>query len=171
MRTVLAQGFRSVAAEAVLDLNGDGVLNQTDLALMEEIVQDVPPAQVFTRNGRDINPVCLEALGNPVLGSNWRVRVTAAGVGSAVILVGYDQPIAGTLTPRGELLVRTVHAGGTKLFNARASSNGTYAQFTLPLPLDASLYGRELYFQALIVDGPDGNQFCNALDVVLSPFE
>jgi hypothetical protein len=92
-------------------------------------------------------------------------------VGSSTLLVGYDQPLDGQLTTRGELLVKTQPFGGTKLFNSTAFSDGTQALHEIPLPLDPALFGRAVSFQALIIDGPAGNQYCNAVDVILSPWE
>jgi len=171
LRQVLAQGFRSLASEEVFDLNFDGVLSEVDHDLVAELAYSAPPAQLLPRNGSGINPNCLEALANPVLGKIWRARIYAPGAGSSTLLVGYDQPLDGVPTTRGELLVKTPPYGGTKLFTNIALSNGTYALHELALPLDPALYGLSVSFQALIIDGPAGDQYCNALDVILSPYE
>jgi hypothetical protein len=92
-------------------------------------------------------------------------------VGSSTLLVGYDLPLDGVNTTRGELLVKTSPFGGTKLFSSLAVSDGTYALHELVLPNDPALYGLPVSFQALIIDGPSGDQYCNALDVILSPYE
>jgi hypothetical protein len=171
LRAVLGQGFRSLAAEEVFDLDGSGTLSKSDHDLLAELVYSAPPATVAARNGSGVNPACLEALGNPVLGTLWRARILAPGAGSSTLLVGYDLPLDGLPTSRGELLVRTSPYGGTKLFSTTALSDGVAALHELALPLDPSLYGRAVSFQALILDGPSGNQYCNALDAVLSPYE
>lgn len=171
LREVLAQGFRSAAAEEVFDLNADGVLNKIDHDLVAQLAYSAPPAQLVPRNGSGINPGCLEALGNPVLGKTWRARIYAPGVGSSTLLVGYDEPLDGVSTSRGELLVRTPPYGGTKLFSSIALSDGTFALHEFALPNDPALYGRRVSFQALILDGPAGDKYCNALDVILSPYE
>jgi hypothetical protein len=171
LRQVMTQGFRSIAAEEVFDLNSDGALNDVDHDLVAELAYEAPPAQLLPRNGSGINPSCLEALGNPILGKISPARIYAPGVGSSTLLVGYDQPLDGVSTTRGELLVKTSPYGGTKLFSSTAFSNGTYALHELALPLDRALYGLPVSFQALIVDGPSGDQYCNALDVILSPYE
>jgi hypothetical protein len=168
---VLGQGFRSVASEEVFDMNVDGALNTLDYDLVAQLAYVAPPAQLIPRNGSGINPSCLEALGNPVLGKTWRARIYAPGVGSSTLLVGYDQPLDGVPTTRGELLVRTPPFGGTKLFTSTAFSDGTSALHEIALPLDPALYGLQVSFQALIIDGPSGDQYCNALDVILSPYE
>jgi metallopeptidase family M12-like protein len=171
LREVLAQGFRSTAAEEVFDLDGSGSLTDADHDLVATIVYQAPPARIELRNGSGLNPSCLVADGNPVLGTIWHARIQAAGVGSSTLLVGYDEPLDGLSTARGELLVKTTPYGGTKLFSTTAFSDGTWAVHDVPLPLDTALFGRAVSFQALIVDGPSGDQYCNALDVVLSPYE
>lgn len=171
LREVLAQGFRSLAAEEVFDLDGSGALTDEDHDLVAGIVYQAPPARIALRNGSGLNPSCLQAEGNPVLGTTWRARILAPGVGSSTLLVGYDLPLDGLNTTRGELLVKTQPYGGTKLFTTTAISDGTSALHEVLLPLDTALFGRAVSFQALIVDGPAGDQYCNALDVILSPYE
>jgi len=171
LNEVMTQGFRSMASEEVFDLDYDGVLTDNDHDLVAELAYSAPPAQLLPRNGSGINPGCLEALDNPILGQTWRARIYAPGVGSSTLLVGYDLPLDGVSTSRGELLVKTSPFGGTKLFSSVALSNGTFALHELSLPLDPALYGLPVSFQALIVDGPSGDQYCNALDVILSPYE
>jgi hypothetical protein len=171
MEGVLRQGFRSTGAEEVFDLDGNGSLDDVDHDRLAQLVYNAPPAQVLPRNGSNINPPCLESLSAPLLGTTWHSRIAAPGVGTATTLVGYDQPLGGFPTSRGELLVKTTTFGGTKLFNSYALSDGTYALHDLALPLDPTLFGRPVSFQALITGGPMGEQYCNALDVILSPYE
>ncbi|HEX6886263.1 MAG TPA: M12 family metallo-peptidase [Planctomycetota bacterium] len=171
LRGVLGQGFRSLASEEVFDLDGSGKLDDADHDRLAWLVFDSPPAQTFVRNGQGLNPNCLEPLASPLLGTTWRASILAPGVGSSTLLVGYDEPLDGQLTTRGELLVKTQPFGGTKLFNSTAFSDGTQALHEIPLPLDPLLFGRAVSFQALIIDGPAGNQYCNAVDVILSPWE
>lgn len=168
---VLAQGFRSLAAEEVFDLDGNGSINGSDRRVLAELVFAAPPAQIALRNGSGVNPGCLQPLSNPILGTTWRAHIFAPGVGSATLLVGYDQPLDGLRTLRGELLVKTATLGGQKLFTSSALSDGVSALHELVLPNDPALYGRQVTFQALIVDGPSGEQYCNAVDVILSPWE
>lgn len=171
LRSVLGQGFRSLAAEEVFDLDANGRLDDADHDLVAWRVYAVPPAQIIVRNGQGVNPSCLTPLSSPLLGTTWRASIQAPGVGSSTLLVGYDLPLDGQLTARGELLVKTTPLGGTKLFSSTALSDGTQALHEIPLPLDPLLYGRSVSFQALIVDGPSGDQYCNAVDVTLSPWE
>jgi hypothetical protein len=171
LRAVLGQGFRSIAAEEVFDLDANGLLDDFDHDLLAEAVYQSPPARLSLRNGSGINPSCLESLSSPLLGTVWRARILAPGVGSSTLIVGYDLPLDGQLTSRGELLVKTSPYGGTKLFTSTVLSDGTQAVHEIPLPLDAALFGRSISFQGLIVDGPAGDQYCNALDAVLSPWQ
>jgi hypothetical protein len=171
LNTVLGQGFRSAASDEIFDLDGSGRLDDVDHDTLAELVYHAPPAQTLPRNGSGINPSCLESLSSPLLGTTWRARIFAPGVGSSTLLVGYDQPLDGQLTTRGELLVKTSPFGGIKIFSSAALSDGVQAMHEIPLPLDPLLFGRQISFQALIVDGPEGDQYCNALDVVLSPYE
>ena len=171
MEGVLRQGFRSLAAEEVFDLDANGLLDDVDHDMLGQLVYNAPPAQLLPRNGTGINPACLESLSAPLLGTTWHSRIAAPGVGTMTTLVGYDQPLGGFPTSRGELLVKTTTFGGTKLFTSSALSDGTYALHDLPLPLDSALFGRPVSFQALILGGPQGDQYCNALDVTLSPYE
>ena len=169
-RAVLAQGFRSLGAEEVFDMDYDLDLDERDLDLLAEIVYAAPPARASFRNGSGTNPSCLQALGNPVLGSTWSIRILSPVPGNPTLLVGYDQALDGVPTLRGELLVRTAPYGGVKLFSSSASSNGVFAQHALALPLDPSLFGLPVSFQGLVGSAP-GDYYCNALDAILSPYE
>ncbi|NOT28972.1 MAG: hypothetical protein HOP15_00830 [Planctomycetes bacterium] len=171
LRGVVAQGFRSLAAEEVLDMDGDFDVDELDHDALAAVVYAAPPASVALRNGSGINQACLESLGNPVLGATWRTRILATGVGTPTLLVGYDQPHTGLATARGELLVRTVPLSGVKMFSNASVSDGTAALHELPLPLDAALFGLPVAFQGLVLGGTQGEHFCNALDVILSPYE
>lgn len=171
LRGVLGQGFRSLGAEEVFDLDGDLDVDDFDHDRLGELVYRAPPASVNERNGRSINPTCLEALGNPVLGTTWRTRIRADGVGNPTLLVGYDEPLAGMTTLRGELLVRTAPLSGTKLFSSTALSDGTWAVHALALPLDQALFGVPVSFQGLVLGDSSGEYYCNALDAILSPYE
>lgn len=171
LRGVMAQKFRSSGAEEVLDLDGDLDVDDFDHDILAQAVYHAPPARADARNGRGINRACLQPVGNPLLGSTWSVRVLADGVGTPTLLVGYDLPLDGVATTRGELLVRTTPYSGVKLFSSSAVSDGTAALHQLVLPLDPALFGRSVSFQGLVLGGASGEYYCNALDVILSPYE
>lgn len=171
LRGVMAQRFRSSGAEEVLDLDGDLDVDDFDHDVLAQAVYHAPPARADARNGRGINRTCLQPVGNPLLGSTWSVRVLADGVGTSTLLVGYDLPLDGVATTRGELLVRTTPYSGVKLFSSSAVSDGTAALHELVLPLDPALFGRSVSFQGLVLGGASNEYYCNALDVILSPYE
>jgi hypothetical protein len=170
LRSVMSLGFRSLGAEEAFDLDLDLDVDDADHDALALLVYRAPPARVQVRNGSGVNDPCLQALGNPVLGRTWQVHIDAEpGVGT--LLVGYDQPLDGVATARGELLVRTTPYSGVKMFNSSVVSAGTTALHELALPLDSTLFGRNVSFQGLVQGGSQGEHYCNALDVVLSPYE
>jgi hypothetical protein len=166
---VLAQGFRSLGAEETLDMDADDDFDAVDRDLLAAQV-GAPPASVAFRNGNGSNPACLSALGNPVLGHPWTLRVSAGPAGRLTGILIYDLPHAGIPTPFGQLLVRPPGQGGRQLFTATASSGGVHASYSLSLPLDVALVGLASTVQGIVI-GPPGTQLCNALDVVLSTYE
>jgi hypothetical protein len=170
-RTVRAQGFRSLGAEETLNMDGDLDLDDHDLWLLAELVYGVPPASVAFRNGSEINPGCLQALGNPVLDTDWGLRVLAQGAGSTTLVSGCAEPLSGVFSARGELLVRTPAQGGVRLFSSGATSDGHAAVHPIALPLDTSLIGLRVSFQGLVLDSPAGSYLCNALDAHFSLYE
>jgi len=170
LRSVRAQGFRSIAAEEVFDLDLDGDLDEFDHDLLAERVYGAPPAQVSLRNGLGLNPQTLVSLSSPVLGSTWRSQITAP-LGSLTLLVGYDLPNSGVATARGELLVATTPFGGTKLFTSTASVLTTVALHEIALPTDAALIGKSISFQGLVTPPTGSDYYTNALDVLLSTWE
>jgi hypothetical protein len=169
-RSVLFQGFRSLGAQEVLDLDADLDADWADYLVLGQLVYGAPPASVAPRNGRGLNPPCLEAAANPVLGTTWTLRM-AASEGSSTLVVGFEEPLDGYTTARGELLVRTQLFGGTKLFSVPAAVIGGFARHDVDLPLDPALFGRPVTFQGLVTGGDGSEHYCNALDAILSPYE
>ena len=170
MRGVLAQGFRSIAAEEVFDLDLDGDLDGLDHDLLAERVYGAPPAKASLRNGLGVNPQALFSLSAPVLGSTWRSQIVAP-LGSTTLLVGYDLPNTGVTTARGELLVATTPYGGTKLFSSTSAVLTTVALHEIALPTDLALLGKTLSFQGLVTPPAGADYYTNALDVLLSTWE
>lgn len=164
---VLQQGFRSAGAEEVLDMDADGDFDQSDRDQLASLVAR-PVTTVRMRNGTGINPLCYRGLSAPFLGQEWSAAVEAAGVGRPTWVVACLQPLYGYMTPRGELLVRTSSEGGIKLLDSQALSDGSRAVHRLLLPADASLAGRRIATQALVMDGSDGAHLCNAVDLTLT---
>jgi hypothetical protein len=166
---VLAQGFRSLAAEEVLDFDGNGTLNSNDRALLAASL-GTPPASSAFRNGRGTNNECLYAIGNPVLGRTWTPTVVAQQPGRLVQLFFYDLPHPGLRTPYGELLVLPTGLGGSQLFTTARLSTGILEPFALTIPANASLVGLSTTLQALVL-GPPVTELCNALDLVFGTYE
>jgi hypothetical protein len=170
LRAVRSQGFRSIAAEEVFDMDLDGDLDEADHDLLAEDVYGAPAARASVRNGLGLNPQTLTSLSAPMLGTNWRSQITAA-TGSSTLLVGYDLPNTGVTTSRGELLVSTTPYGGTKLFASTVVVTSVVAIHEILLPVDASLLGKTISFQGLVTPPSGPDYYTNALDVLLSSWE
>jgi hypothetical protein len=106
-----------------------------------------------------------------VLGPLWRLRFSPVARGCATLLLVYARPPGADTPPRGELRVRPGAHGGTRLFSGVAFASGNQAVHQLLLPLDSALFGFPLSFQAISADAAGNERFCNALDVVLTPYE
>lgn len=167
---LLGRGFRSLGAEESLDMDGDLDFDVIDRDLLAAAI-GAPAASVTFRNGSDVNDACYFELGNPVLGTTWTTQISAFGVGRPTFVLIYDQPHPGLVTGFGEMLVRPVSQGGTKLLVHQAPSDGFFATHSLAIPLDASLAGVSAATQGFVLGGPGGSHFCNALDLVLSIYE
>jgi len=166
---VLVQGFRSVAAEEVLDLDGDGRVDVDDRTLLAAAI-GTPPASATFRNGRGLNNECLFVSGNPVLGRRWTPSVVAGAAGRPTSLFFFDLPHPGIRTAYGELLVLPPSLGGRQLFATTRISSGVVVEFPLNLPADVALIGVPATLQGL-VSGSQGTELCNAFDVVFSTYE
>jgi len=168
---ILAQGFRSLGAEEVLDMDGDGDFDAADRDVLALSLSSLP-ASATMRNGSGVNPECLISFGsNPVLGRQWNPQVVAFGFRHPTVIWIHDAPHAGLPTPYGELLVRPGGLGGVRLLTSIALSDGSMATHRVPIPSDLSLTGRSATAQGIIVGAPGGTRLCNALDLVLSPFD
>jgi len=167
---ILAQGFRSRGAEETFDLDRDGVFDPGHREILAQIVAGAEPARAVTRNGSGVNPPCLASLTNPVLGRTWSVAVSTDRIDQATLLVVSDQPLNGLATPFGELLVLPPSMGGRLLLTSSVLAPKGTARHEVALPLDLSLTQVPLFAQAL-VSGQRGARLCNALDLLLSPFE
>jgi hypothetical protein len=168
---VLAQGFVSLGASATFDLDADGDFDAVDRDLLAAIVSGAPPASALVRNGSGLNPSCYFPLSNPVLGGTWSTQILAVGAGRPTLIVAYDLPSSGIFLPYGELLVATPGLGGTFLLRHAAPSSGVFADHALSVPIDPALAGLSAATQGITLGGPSGPELCNAIDLVLSPYE
>ena len=167
---VASQGFRSLGAEEVFDLDADGDYDKVDLDSLTALVNKFPPASAVARNGSGVNPACFSALNKPVLGQTWRSQVLADGVGRGTLVLGYADPMSGVFSPYGELLGRTPAYGGVQLYYHYAPSTGTAALHEIPLALDPAMIGRTVAMQGVVL-GPTASVarlLCNAIDVRFS---
>jgi hypothetical protein len=168
---ILAQGFRSLGAEETFDLDGDRVFDAVDREILAQIVAGAEPARAVPRNGSGANPTCLASLTKPVLGRTWSVAVSTDRLDQPTVLVVSDQPLAGLATPFGELLVLLPSMGGRLLLTSSVLAPKGTARHEIPLPLDLSLSQVPLYAQAVVFGARGPTHMCNALDLLLSPFE
>ncbi|MEQ1891888.1 MAG: hypothetical protein ABL998_05035 [Planctomycetota bacterium] len=113
-------------------------------------------------NGSGVNRPCFRTASPPKLGSDWiaEVEVGKHPGASFVLFYGTDcllnPPL---LTPYGEVLV---NASGRIQINALVPVTTADVQsFTLPIPNDAALMGRNCYVQGTIFGGQ--LEFCNGL--------
>jgi hypothetical protein len=166
---ILGQGFRSLGAEAVFDLDGDGRFDAADRDRLALQV-GAPPASAVSRNGSGSNDECLLTFSNPVLGRAWALDVVASPAGRPTAIFFFDRPHPGLHTPFGELLVLPPGQGGRELFTHTAASTGFLATHDLALPFDVNLIGLTATVQGVVIGAPH-TQLCNAFDVVLSPYE
>jgi hypothetical protein len=167
---VLAQGFRSLGAEATFDMDDDGDFDAVDRDILAAIASGAPPASAVVRNGSGSNAECFVPIANPVLGETWSTRILA-NAGRLTILVIYDLPSSGTFLPYGELLVATPALGGTFLLRHSAISTGTFASHDMAVPFDPTLSGLTAATQGIRFGGPSGPELCNAIDIVVSPYD
>jgi hypothetical protein len=120
------------------------------------------PASASVRNGSGINPLTLASVQPPHLGGTWDTSLdcSAHAPGSAFRLA-FDAAAAGPLTPFGEVLV-----GGTRLLRLVQPHASTSVTFSVAVPPDISLCGRQAYAQGACFGAP-GPRLGNALDLVL----
>lgn len=159
---ILAQGFRSLAAEELFDMDGNGALQPFDREVLASIVRGDPPAVAEVRNGSHTNPDCLFSLETPVLGRPFTLSVFAPGANNASLLLVSDRALLGLATRFGELLVAP-----PLLFTSTAPTSGLFSDHVFPLPPDLGLVGLALKTQALVLR-PASQYFCNALDLVFA---
>jgi len=167
---VLAQGFRSLGAEATFDMDDDGDYDAVDRDLLAALVSGAPPASAVARNGSGSNPECFVPIANPVMGQTWSTRILAPA-GRLTVLVVYSLPSSGTFLPYGELLVATPALGGQFFLRHSAISTGTFATHSMPVPFDPALSGLTASTQGVRFGGPSGPELCNAIDIVISPYD
>lgn len=117
------------------------------------------------RNSSGTNPLTLQQAAEPRIGSNWKVTLNCSGRGPGpAYLAGCGAPLAGLLTPAGELPVDAL--ASPRIFRFIAAHTGTSVPFVSLIPRDVSLVGREMFVQGLCTSAT-GAKHGNALDVVI----
>jgi hypothetical protein len=150
-------------------MDADGDFDVLDRDLLAASI-GVGPASVTVRNGSGVNEECLVSFENPLIGTVWQAQILAFGITPTALWV-HDQGHPGIPTPYGEFLLLPPGLGGVRLLTAVAASDGIFATFNLPIPLDAGLVGLGVSAQGIVVGGLSGTHLCNALDLELSSFE
>ncbi len=125
----------------------------------------IQPA-VLVRNGSGVNPLCLQSLNLPAIGTTFQVRVDTAGFPGASLTVVQCRrsPLSGLPLPFGELLI---DVESTLLRSSLVAPSGGGAVHNVPVPPDLGLAGTTVYFQGGIQTTGVWNTLCNALDATL----
>ncbi len=167
---VQSQGFRSISAEAVFDINRDGILDATDRALL--VVLMAAPASTTIENGSGVNCLCLGPLTQPIMGQEWSVLV-GNYVGEPILtaVVGAHDRLDTPVPSRfGEVLVSIRGFGGSGLtFVNYAWTDGVSATHVREIPFDSASLGRVVYAQAVLLK-PTGLELTNALRMTVSTY-
>jgi len=118
-------------------------------------------AGTFIANGSGINPTCLQAVSEPVLGTTWTSTVTSTPGAAFTALLVLSEPLAVPIpVGAGELLV---NLNGNLLASSVQVSSGMTDTFGFTLPLNPALAGRTGHAQGFVVGGM--LMPCNALTV------
>lgn len=170
VRVELDALFPGLDESSVLTLSvevGDGGDGSTPSRAWVDGFASFVPARSVVRNGTGVNPLCLSNVAPPFLGADWQglVDTTLLPGAALTLVVAYDQPFAGLVTPFGELLVAVEALGGVNLFASTVAPVGGVATHVVSVPLDLSLEGVAFPVQGLGLGA--GLQLCNALDLVL----
>jgi len=142
---------------------------QTAMGGMFAVIWNAKPAcgglaSTSVRNGSGLNPLTLNALNAPVLGSTWDVELDCgAHLPGAAFLVGFQAPASGGVFGYGEVLLDLTSAPYFILSSAHAMGKVGYS---IAIPNDASLCGLSGSFQGLCRGAP-GARLSNALDAYI----
>ena len=122
------------------------------------------PASANVSNGSGVNPLTLASVQPPRLGASWDTSLdcSAHAPGSAFLLA-FDSAAAGPSTRFGEVLV-----GGTRLLRSVQLHPGASVPFSVAIPLDLALCGRQAWAQGVCFGAP-GPRLSNALELQLGP--
>lgn len=116
-------------------------------------------------NGSGVNPICLQSLSTPVIGTNWTIEVDATIVPGAIgtVVLGRSQSSSGTFLGSSEILI---NLSSTAYFSSLVNSGGTNVH-TWAVPNDGLLVGATLTIQGSIRPGSGMPTLCNAENAVI----
>lgn len=125
----------------------------------------IPPTAVV-RNGSGTNPVCLQSLNLPAIGTTFQLRVSTAGAPGAnlTLLQCRRSPLAGLQLAFGELLI---DIESNLLRGSVVAPSGGAAVHNVAIPPDVGLAGSTVYFQGGVQTSGTWNHLCNAIDATL----
>ncbi|HED65540.1 MAG TPA: hypothetical protein ENJ09_08290, partial [Planctomycetes bacterium] len=144
----LLQGFRSQAAEEILDINRDGVVDGVDRGLLSAML--IPGSTSTVHNGSGTNCLCLGVVNQPVMGSTFQAVVGVPSGGDELTAIfGARHALASPIPTRfGEALIRIAGFGGGTLFTRFARARGGIATHTMKIPYSPSFAGVSVEMQA-----------------------
>ena len=131
---------------------------------VDNITIETGGALAIPRNGSGVNPVLLQNLTPPALGTTWQASVDCTGFafGLAVLII-HAGPASGPVIGAGELLV---NLATPRLLGIALLHGGGSVTFGGPIPNNISLCGLMGYVQGACTGAP-GAQLTNALDLQL----
>lgn len=119
-----------------------------------------------TFNGGGTNPLCLNSLNSPVIGTTWQIELDASAFGgtTSTIVLGYNDSSSGTfIGAAGELLL---DLGTNQIFNITVNGGGVNVH-DVNIPNIPTLEGVTLTVQGGALAGSSLLQLCNAEEVTL----
>ena len=136
----------------------------SSLGCLSSSVCSTPATSTFY-NGSGVNPVCLQSLSTPVIGTNWTIEVDATIVPGATgtVVLGRSLSSSGTFLGSSEILI---NLSSTAYFSSLVNSGGTNVH-TWAVPNDSLLVGATLTIQGSIRPGSGTPTLCNAENAVI----
>ena len=136
----------------------------SSLGCLSSSVCSTPGASTFY-NGSGVNPLCLQSLSTPVIGTNWTIEVDATIVPGAIgtVVLGRSQSSSGTFIGSSEILI---NLSSTAFFSSLVNSGGTNVH-TWAVPNDPLLVGTTLTIQGSIRPGSGTPTLCNAENALI----
>jgi hypothetical protein len=136
----------------------------SSLGCLSSSVCTTPGTSTFY-NGSGVNPLCLQSLSTPVIGTNWTIEVDATIVPGAIgtVVLGRGQSSSGTFLGSSEILV---NLSSTAYFSSLVNSGGVNVH-TWAVPNEPLLVGTTLTIQGSIRPGSGTPTLCNAENALI----